>query len=127
MAAVARHARYRDASLGQKVVHLLVESLSCHWEIPGAAASACRAAAQIVSMSCGERRASGCSRVQGRPGILPSDASWHDASSSVRCVSGGYAAHSEKLTALRPSATALAISHDTGAISVYHGHAVRFE
>jgi len=46
---------------------------------------------------------------------------------SVRCISGGYDAHSEKLSAFRPSATPRAISHDTGAICVYHGHTVLFE
>jgi hypothetical protein len=46
---------------------------------------------------------------------------------SVRCWSGEYAAHSEKLTAFRPSVTACAISQDTGATWVYHGHTVAFE
>ena len=43
---------------------------------------------------------------------MPLIASWHDTDSSVRCTSGGYDAHSEKLTALRPSATPRAISFD---------------
>ena len=61
------------------------------------------------------------------PGILPSDTSWHDTASSVRRSSGEYAAHYEKLTAFRHCLTPDAMSQDTGAIWVYHGHTVAFE
>jgi hypothetical protein len=77
-------------------------------------------------MSCGDSRVSGWSSVHG-PGILPADASSHDAASSVRCWLGEYVLHSEKLTAFRPSDTPRAISHESGATSVYQGHTVAFE
>jgi hypothetical protein len=77
-------------------------------------------------MSWVESRVSGCSSVHG-PGILPSVTSLHETVKSIRCCSGEYAAQSEKLTAFRPSYTALAISQETGATWVYHGHTVWFE
>jgi hypothetical protein len=54
---------------------------------------------------------------------------WQDAASSVCCCPGEYVAHSEKLRTLRPSATPLSITHDNGAICVYHevGQTVSFE
>ena len=61
------------------------------------------------------------------PGIFPLVASSHDAASSVCCCAGEYVPHSEKFTTFRPSATPSAISQDTGATRVYHGHTVWFE
>jgi len=95
-------------------------------ETSAACASACREAAQIVSTSRGESRASGFSNVHG-PGILPLDASSQEAASKARCSFGEYVPHSEKLTAFRPSATPRAINQEKGATCVYHGHTVVFE
>jgi hypothetical protein len=61
------------------------------------------------------------------PGILPLDASRHDAANNICCCAGEYAAQSEKLTALRPALTAYAISQDSGALWVYQGHSVALE
>src|SRR5262249_55855805 len=129
VAPVARHAHDRAALLRQEVERFRLDRCGCHGRSchREALPSACPAAAQIVWMSSAERRASGCSAVQAPPGILPADAAWHDASSSWRCRSGEYAAHSEKLTALRPSFTPYDMSQDTGATWVYQGHTVRVE
>src|SRR6185436_34400 len=76
-AVVARHAGNRDAPLRKKFVDL-------RWS-----GHVWRAAAQIVSMSVDESRASGCSEIQALPGILFAETSAHDATSSWRCRSAG--------------------------------------
>ena len=60
-------------------------------------------------------------------GIVPFEASLHDAASSARFASGGYAVHSEKLSTFRPSVTPRTMSHDTGAMLVYRSQTVAFE
>jgi hypothetical protein len=84
---------------------------------------------QSVWMSGADSRVSGRSSVQALPGMVPSLAVSQDEASNVCCRAGEYVAHSEKLRTLRPSTTPLAITHDTGAICVYHevGHTVSFE
>src|SRR5262249_46463539 len=111
----ARHARDRDALQRQEVVHAGFERL--HGFRPPAAA------AQIVARSLAVSRASGWSIVYAPPGIFPIEASRHDAISSSCCWAGEYDAHSEKLIALRPWRTALAITKDRGGTRVYQGHA----
>ena len=86
-----------------------------------------REAAQMVSTSCAESRASGRSRRYALIGIFPVCASRHEATSNRRRASGEYDAHSETLTALRPSVTPRAMTHDRGATLGYRAHTVPFE
>src|SRR5690242_18597950 len=99
-----------DNPRGRELFLLLREG-KIHRDAAAARPSASFAAAQIVSISRGDSRVSGCSTVHG-PGILPADTSSHEAASSVRCSSGEYPPHSEKLTAFRPSVTPCAINQD---------------
>src|SRR5689334_2047580 len=95
IAVVPRYACDRDALLRQKIVDFGFEGCCVHSSLPdqpqrcsAVFVSTWRAAAQMVSMSRDDSRASGCSIVHAPPGILPVDAASHDAAISVRCWPG---------------------------------------